>query len=96
MTEEIEAGDYEIEIQLQKEGENVCSSVMKLSVIGVTLPKLGIMHTEWLHVDCLADYYHVEVFSEEHWKLLENYFHEYVQRGCNMMLVPLFTLPLDR
>ena len=45
---------------------------------------------EWMHADCLADYYHVEVFSEEHWKLLENYFQEYVKRDCNMMLTPLF------
>ncbi len=95
VTEEIEAGDYEIEIQLVKEAEVVCSGVMKITVIPAALPKLGIMHTEWLHADCLADYYHVEVFSEEHWKLLENYFHEYVHRGCNMMLVPLFTSPLD-
>lgn len=95
VTDETEAGNYEIEIQLVKEGAVVCSAVMKLEVIGVELPKLGIMHTEWLHADCIADYYHVEVFSEEHWKLLENYFHEYVLRGCNMMLVPLFTSPLD-
>ena len=81
VTDEIEAGDYEIEIQLVKEGGPVCSAVMKLTVIGVTLPKLSIMHTEWMHADCLADYYQVEVFSEEHWNLLENYFHEYVERG---------------
>ena len=59
------------------------------------LPKQKIMHTEWFHADCLADYYHVDVFSEKHWEILENYFHEYVDRGCNMMMVPLFTYPLD-
>ena len=95
VTEEVEAGDYTVEIQLVKEDAVVCSAVMKLEVIGVRLPKLEIMHTEWFHADCLADYYHVEVFSEEHWKLIENYFHEYVLRGCNMMMVPLFTSPLD-
>lgn len=95
VTREMEAGDYEIEIQLVKDEEPVCSSVMKIRVIGAVLPELGIIHTEWFHADCLADYYQVEVFSEEHWKLLENYFHEYVLRGCNMMLVPLFTSPLD-
>ena len=95
VTEEIPAGDYEIEIQLLKEGEIVCSAKMKLHVVGVTLPKQEIMHTEWMHADCLADYYHVEVFSEEHWQILENFFAEYVKRGGNMMLVPLFTSPLD-
>ena len=75
LTDEIPAGDYEIEIQLVKEEQVICSAVRKITVIGVTLPKQTIMHTEWFHADCLADYYHVEVFSEEHWKLLENYFH---------------------
>ena len=89
------AGEYGIELQLIKEGEVVCSAKQKVTVIGTELPKLDIMHTEWMHADCLADYYHVEVFSEEHWKLLENYFQEYVKRDCNMMLTPLFTSPLD-
>lgn len=95
LTDQIPAGDYDIEIQLVKEEKVVCSAVMKITVIGVELPKQKIMHTEWLHADCLADYYHVDVFSEEHWEILENYFHEYVKRGGNMMIVPLFTSPLD-
>ena len=95
VTEEIEAGEYEIEVQLVKEGKVVCSVVQKLTIYAVTLPKQTILHTEWMHADCLADYYQVEVFSEEHWQILENYFHEYVKRGCNMMLTPLFTSPLD-
>ena len=28
-------------------------------------------------------------------EIVENFLHEYVDRGCNMMLVPLFTYPLD-
>lgn len=95
LTDEIPAGDYDIEIQLIKEENVICSATKKLTVYGVQLPEQKIMHTEWLHADCLADYYNVEVFSEEHWKILENYFHEYVDRGCNMMLCPLFTYPLD-
>ena len=92
---EIPAGTYEIKVSLEKEGTCVCSQTMKVKVIGAVLPKQKIMHTEWLHADCLADYYHVDVFSEEHWEILDNYFEEYVKRGGNMMLVPLFTSPLD-
>ena len=95
LTDEIPAGDYEIEIQLVKDDAVICSAKRKITVIGVHLPKQKIMHTEWFHADCLADYYHVDVFSEKHWEILENYFHEYVDRGCNMMMVPLFTYPLD-
>ena len=95
VSKEIEAGEYEIEIQLLSEGTCVASAVMKITVIGAELEEQTIIHTEWMHADCLADYYQVDVFSEEHWKILENFFHEYVQRGCNMMLTPLFTSPLD-
>lgn len=95
LTQEVPAGDHEIEICLVKDGTAVCSCKARLTVIGVQLPELPIMHTEWMHADCLADYYHVKVFSEEHWEILENYFREYVKRSCNMMLVPLFTSPLD-
>lgn len=95
LTEEIAPGTYEIKIAFEKGGEEVVSSVMKVTVIGMQLPKLDIMHTEWFHADCLADYYHVDVFSEEHWQIIENYFHEYVKRGCNMMLTPIFTYSLD-
>lgn len=95
VTNAIPAGEYDIEIQLVKEDKVVCSSIMKITVIGVELPKQKLMHTEWMHADCLADYYKVDVFSEEHWEIIENYFHEYVERGGNMMMAPLFTSPLD-
>lgn len=93
--EGIPAGSYEIRVELWKEEKRVCASTMKLYVVGAHLPKQKIMHTEWMHADCLADYYGVPVFSEEHWQILENYFAEYADRGGNMMLVPLFTSPLD-
>ena len=95
VTEEIAPGEYAIEVSLQKEGHAVCSCVMKITIIGASLPQQKIIHTEWMHADCLADYYQVDVFSEEHWEILENYFRQYVKRGCNMMLTPLFTSPLD-
>lgn len=95
LTDEIPAGKYEIKVQLAKEGAAVCESQASVTVIGAELPKQKIMHTEWLHADCIADYYHVDVFSEEHWKLVENFIAVAVKRGCNMMIVPLFTSPLD-
>ena len=53
------------------------------------------LHTEWFHSDCLADYYHVKPFSEEHWKILENFIRLYAARGINTILTPVFTPPLD-
>lgn len=95
ISEDTPAGTFPIEIQLQKDGELLYSAATSVTIYDVKLPKQSIMHTEWLHADCLADYYQVPVFSEEHWTILEHYFMEYVKRGCNMMLTPLFTPALD-
>lgn len=95
VTDELEAGTYPIEITLKKDGQNLCSAATSITIYEAKLPKQEIMHTEWMHADCLADYYQVPVFSEEHWNIIENYLHEYVKRGCNMILTPLFTPALD-
>lgn len=71
------------------------SAEVSLEILGAELPELSIPHTEWFHCDCLANYYNVEVFSEEHWQIVENFVGHAVKRGCNMILTPIFTPPLD-
>lgn len=66
-----------------------------VEVIDAKLPELELFHTEWLHCDCLAQYYGVEVFSRQHWEIIENFVRHAVKRGCNMLLTPVFTPPLD-
>ena len=51
--------------------------------------------TQWLHCDCLADYYNVGVFSERHWEIIENFVRTAVANGINTLLTPVFTPPLD-
>lgn len=92
---EAEAGTYEITVCLKKEGHVLCQAKTAIHVCDAVLPDQKIMHTEWFYPDCLADYYRVDVFSEAHWKIIENFLCEYVKRGCNMILTPLFTPALD-
>lgn len=93
--EDIESGKYPVKILLQKDGQTLCSAAASVTIYEASLPEQTLLHTEWLHADCLADYYKVPVFSEEHWTLLEHFLMEYTKRGCNMILTPLFTPPLD-
>lgn len=93
--EDMEPGVYDIRISLEKDGSILCQSDTQIHIFDAVLPKQKIMHTEWFYPDCLADYYQVPVFSEEHWKIIENFLHEYVKRGGNMILTPLFTPALD-
>lgn len=67
-----------------------------LDVKEAILPKQSLIHTEWFHVDSLADYYHVDIFSERHWEIIENYIKAAGEHyGINMLLTPVFTPPLD-
>lgn len=66
-----------------------------LKVSEESLPGQSLIHTEWFHADCVADYYHAEVFGEQHWKALENQIALAAELGINMLLTPVFTPPLD-
>jgi len=66
-----------------------------LTLIGAALPAQTLRHTKWLHTDCLAQYYRVPVFSEEYWRIVENYMVNMASRGINTVLTPIHTPPLD-
>lgn len=89
-------GSYDIEIIFESgKGDILGSETFQLEVIPAKLPKQKLIHTEWFHVDCLSTYYQVDVFSERHWELIENYIKTAVDHGVNMILTPIFTPPLD-
>lgn len=91
----MEAGTYPVRIDLMKDGEIMGTAAELWEVLDAQLPPLHVPHTEWFHSDCLANYYHVEVFSEEYWRIVENFVRAAVKRNCNMLLTPVFTPPLD-
>jgi len=66
-----------------------------LTVIPASLPDVDFPVTQWFHYDCLANYYNVEVFSERHWEIIENFVKTFVKCGNNTLLTPVFTPPLD-
>ena len=70
---ELAGGDYVIVIETETEDGEKETLKADLHVVDASLPPQKILHTEWFHSDCLADYYHVKPFSEEHWKILENF-----------------------
>ncbi|MCJ7841545.1 DUF4091 domain-containing protein [Lederbergia sp. NSJ-179] len=80
---------------LDQEGEPLYQGVVYIRVLPYELPEQTLIHTEWFHADCLADYYQVEAFSEDHWKIVENFIQMASENGINMILTPVFTQPLD-
>lgn len=89
------AGVYPVKLRMETGGEILCEIEMECKVLNAVLPKLSIPHTEWFHSDCLADYYHVDVFSKEYWRIVEEFVKTAVKCRCNMLLTPVFTPPLD-
>ena len=90
------AGEYPITIRLKtNEGITHVETTVTLRVIAATLPKQDLKVTKWFHSDCIASYYELEIFSEKHWSYIENYIRTAVANGINMILMPVFTPPLD-
>lgn len=96
LNDKIKAGVHKIEIKLtSKTGEELGSETFALDVIPVSLPEQKLINTHWFHADCIASEYEVDVFSEKHWELIDKYVASATRHGMNMLLTPLFTLPLD-
>lgn len=88
-------GDYSIGVSAFDGERLLDTQYMKIEVIDAVLPHQELINTQWFHCDCLATYYGVEVFSEEHWKIIESFVKTAVSNGQNMLLTPVFTPPLD-
>ena len=68
LPDDIEAGEYDIKISYWDN-----SVTLKLSVIDALLPKQTVKFTQWFHVDCIADYYNLPMYSERHWELIDSF-----------------------
>jgi hypothetical protein len=93
--EETPAGEYEIEVGFKMSDSEEITEKLTLRVENAVLPKQEIFVTQWVHYDCIASVHGLEIFSEEHWKAIENYLRTAVEHGINVILTPVFTPPLD-
>ena len=100
---DLEAGTYPITVRVKTVTEDGSCTVtdeeksitLTLTVKEAVLPQQTLLCTNWFHSDCLAQYYDVAVFSEEYWRITENFMRAAVRTGINLLLTPLFTPPLD-
>lgn len=90
-------GTYPVRVIFEDKdkGTPIASVETEVEILSPVLPAQTFPRTEWFYADCLADYYGVGVFSEEHWRILEAYIQTAVKRGITMILTPQFTPPLD-
>lgn len=96
INERLPAGEHPITIKLtNSSGEAQAQNTLTLTVINALLPPQEMIFTQWFHTDCLANYYNVSVWSEEHWRIVESFAATAVKNGINMLLTPVHTPPLD-
>lgn len=93
--ENIPAGAYTVTVRFMQEDGIAAETVMPITVLAATLPKQTIQVTEWFYCDCLATYYRVPMWSEEHWEIIGKYLQTAADNGINTILTPIFTPPLN-
>ena len=92
----VTAGTYPCAITLVDGlGNEVATERFEVRVIGASLPEQELILTQWFHTDCLANYYRVDAWSEEHWRIVENFAATAKKNGINLLLTPIFTPALD-
>lgn len=89
------AGVYDFTIEVDGGEYGKTSSSLTVEVIDAILPDEDIYFTQWFHSDCLANYYNVEIWSDRHFEIVENFVRTARRNGINMILTPVFTPPLD-
>ena len=82
-------------VSVQPEFTTVCTKTMEIEVVPHKVPEQKLIYTRWFYADCIADAHNVEIYSEEHWDMIEKYMLAARDSGINMILVPVHTPPLD-
>lgn len=92
---DIPIGEQSLKFTLSCNCDIAASENIIIDVINASLPNQELKLTQWFYTDCLANYYHCDVWSEEHWRIIENFAKTAKSNGINMLLTPILTPSLD-
>ena len=100
--EDAAAGERELSVTLHSEAKHDPTAKIwdgeakfTVDIIDAVLPKQELLFTQWFHSDCLANYYRCEKWSDEHFRIIENFARCAKRNGINMLFTPLISPPLD-
>ena len=83
-------GSYSVSLTV---GDKTAS--IDIEIINAELDFRDFVYTCWFHTDCLMSHYKFDAFSEEYWRVTENFLKTAREYGMNCVLTPIFTPPLD-
>lgn len=90
-----QVGNNTLKIILTSNKAVLTSKSLDVEVIDCELDFKDFVYTNWLHTDCLMSYYGFSAFSDEYWRVTENFLKTAAEYGMNCVLTPIFTPPLD-
>ncbi len=88
-------GDNKLKISLKENENYVSEASLSIEIIDCSLDFNDFIYTCWFHTDCLMSHYNFEAFSDEYWRVVENFLKAANEYGMNCVLTPIFTPPLD-
>lgn len=91
-----EPGRHDITVSFfRPDGERLGQCTYRLDIVDFALGKSPLVYTNWFHYDGIADYYRLEMFSDDYNRIMRQFISCAVRHGMNMLLTPMFTPPLD-
>lgn len=91
---EMPAGNYGVTVNFQSAGFSYEARI-SAEIIDCKPDFDGFIYTSWFYTDCLMSYYNFKAFSDEYWRVTENFLKTAAEHGMNCVLTPVFTPPLD-
>ena len=88
-------GIHRLNIKIHSKITTLAENSLNIEIIDCKLDFNDFIYTNWFHTDCLMSYYNVDVFSNEYWRITENFLKTANEYGMNCVLTPIFTPPLD-
>ncbi len=88
-------GKHKIKVTVTAPCTPPISTEYTLEVLDFELNESELIYTNWFHYDAIANYYGVKMFSKKYNEIMDEYIKTAVAHGMNMLLIPMFTPPLD-
>ncbi len=91
------AGAHRVEIRIFSlmTGEMIAEHSVDIMLIDALLPENDLIYTNWFHYDCLAEAYHLPLWSDAYFRILEKHIKNATRHGITTLLTPAFTPALD-
>lgn len=92
---ELPVGKHTLSFVLKSEEGELAKTEYLLEIVDESLPPLDIFNINWIHYDCICEWYGLEPFTDAFYEMTNKYLTSAVEHGVNTLFVPLFTPPLD-